>query len=177
MLLFVALLPNALEYVPTASLGAVLVFTGYKLMNVHALRELKKYGWGEVAIYTATVVTIVVKDLLTGVILGVVLAAAKLVYTFTHLETRIATGSDGKKITMYLVGSATFVSLPKLAAALEQIASGTEVHIHLENLRYIDHACFDLLINWEKQHVRQGGIVSLDWKQLENRYHQSNASS
>ena len=172
MLLYVALLPNVLEYVPTASLAAVLVFTGYKLMNVHALRELKKYGWGEVAIYAATVITIVVQDLLAGVILGVVLATAKLVYSFAHLKIQAITSPDGKKVTLRLIGSATFLSLPKLADYLEQMAPGIEVHVHFEDLQYVDHACLDLLNNWEKQYVLQGGIVSFDWKQLENRYYQ-----
>jgi len=172
ILLFVAFLPNVLEYVPTASLAAVLVFTGYKLMNVHALRELKKFGWGEVTIYAATVITIVVKDLMVGVILGVVLATVKLVYTFAHLKIQTITSPDGKRITLRLIGSATFLSLPKLAEHLEQIAPGIEVHVHFEGLTYIDHACLDLLNNWEKQYVLQGGIVSFDWKQLENRYYQ-----
>ena len=177
MLLFVALLPYVLEYVPTASLAAVLVFTGYKLMNVHALRELKKYGWGEVTIYAATVITIVVKDLLAGVILGVILATAKLVYNFAHLKIRSIPGPDGKKVTLHLIGSATFLSLPKLADRLERIAPGLEVHVHFEDLQYIDHACLDLLNNWENQYVLQGGIVSFDWKELENRYYQPPISS
>jgi len=172
LLLFVAFLPNVLEYVPTASLAAVLVFTGYKLMNVHALRELKKYGWGEVLIYAATVMTIVVKDLLAGVILGVVLATAKLVYSFTHLKIQTITSPDGKRVTLHLFGSATFLSLPKLAEHLERIGPEMEVHVHFEDLQYIDHACLDLLHNWEKQYVLQGGIVSFDWEQLENRYFQ-----
>jgi hypothetical protein len=52
-----------------------------------------------------------------------------------------------------------------------------EVHVHFEDLQYIDHACLDLLNNWEKQYVLQGGIVSFDWKQLENRYYQPPGSS
>lgn len=172
LLLFVAFLPNFLEYVPTASLAAVLVFTGYKLMNVHALRELKKYGWGEVLIYAATVMTIVVKDLLAGVILGVVLATAKLVYSFAHLKIQTITSPEGKRVTLHLFGSATFLSLPKLAEHLERIAQEREVHVKFEDLQYIDHACLDLLNNWEKQYVLQGGIVSFEWEQLENRYFQ-----
>ena len=33
LLVFVSLLPSVLRFIPTASLGAVLVYTGYKLMN------------------------------------------------------------------------------------------------------------------------------------------------
>ena len=38
LLLFVSLLPFILRLIPTASLGAVLVYTGYKLMNLKAVQ-------------------------------------------------------------------------------------------------------------------------------------------
>ena len=48
-------------------------------------QDLRKYGWGEVAIYFITVGTIVGTDLLTGVLTGIGLSAVKLLYTFSHL--------------------------------------------------------------------------------------------
>ena len=59
LLIFVAGLAFLLRLIPTASLAAILVYTGYKLVNPKSIRELRKYGWGEVAIYAATVGTIV----------------------------------------------------------------------------------------------------------------------
>ncbi len=64
LLIFVAGLAFLLRLIPTASLAAILVYTGYKLVNPKSVRELRKYGWGEVGIYAATVGTIVVTDLL-----------------------------------------------------------------------------------------------------------------
>jgi hypothetical protein len=40
--------------------------SGDKLINFKAIRELRKDGWGEVAIYFVTLGTIVCMDLLTG---------------------------------------------------------------------------------------------------------------
>ncbi|MDH4185979.1 MAG: SulP family inorganic anion transporter, partial [Nitrospira sp.] len=74
LLLFFSFLPFILRLIPTASLGAVLVFTGYKLMNVQAVKELRQYGRSEVLIYVATLGTIVATNLLTGVLVGVGLA-------------------------------------------------------------------------------------------------------
>ena len=54
----------------TSSLAAILVYTGFKLVNLNVVRELRKFGISEVLIYFATVLTIVAADLLTGVILG-----------------------------------------------------------------------------------------------------------
>jgi len=166
LLVFVAALPGVLSMIPTASLAALLVFTGYKLVNLKVLKELRQFGWGEVVIYIATLVSIVVFDLLTGVLIGVALSALKLLYTFSHLSIDLKEGSAPGATTMYLNGTATFIRLPKLAAALERVPAGAELHVHFEDLRYIDHACLDLLMNWEKQHEASGGRLMIDWETL-----------
>ena len=66
---------------------------------------------------------------------------------------------------------ATFLRLPKLAAALETVPAGSELHVHFEQLSYIDHACLDLLIGWEKQHEATGGRLTIDWDSLTARFH------
>ncbi len=78
--------PMNLRLIPTASLGTVLVFTGYQLINVQAIKELAQQGREEVAIYAATLGTIVATNLLTGVLVGVALAMAKLIYTTQNLH-------------------------------------------------------------------------------------------
>lgn len=50
MLAFVALLPFVLNLIPTASLAAVLVYTGFKLVTPKAARQLARFGKSEVAI-------------------------------------------------------------------------------------------------------------------------------
>ena len=40
---------------------------------------------------------------------------------------------------------------------------GAELHVDLDGLGYIDHACLELLMNWAKQHEAGGGRVLLDW--------------
>ena len=62
--------------------------------------------------------------------------------------------------------------LPRLAAALESVPPGAELHVHFEELSYIDHACLDLLMNWEKQHDATGGSLVIDWETLEARFRQ-----
>jgi MFS superfamily sulfate permease-like transporter len=125
-----------------------------------------------VAIYAATLTTIVVEDLLTGVVLGIALAAAKLLYTFSHLAVRIDRHGQGDRYVMHLSGAATFVRLPKLAAALEQMPSGAELHVELERLTYIDHACMELLTNWAEQHRASGGRLVVDWDSLQATFRQ-----
>ena len=166
LLVLVLIFPHVLRAIPTASLAALLVFTGYKLIDFKAVRELRPYGRSEVAIFIATAATIVFTDLLTGVLVGVAISVAKLLYTFSHLEIRLNDERSENRTVMHLRGAATFIRLPKLAAALEQVRPSTELHVHLERLEYIDHACLDLLMNWEKQHETTGGRLVVDWDHL-----------
>ena len=56
------------------------------------------------------------------------------------------------------------------ASTLERVPASSELHVHLVDLDYIDHACFDLLLNWEKQHENTGGRLSIDWNDLQARF-------
>ncbi len=135
-----------------ACLAAILVYTGCKLVNIKAMRELGKYGKGEVAVYIVTLAVIVMIDLLTGIVMGLGLAVVQLIYRFTNLTIRVERDAERNRTTMYLKGAATFLRLPKLAQALQTIPPNTELHVHFEDLGHIDHACLDLLMKWEKQH-------------------------
>jgi len=173
LLVFVSLLAFVLRMIPTAALAAMLVYIGYKLINIQAIRDLKKYGWGEVAIYAATVATIVCTDLLTGVITGICLSAAKLLYTFSHLVVDLEVDEASRKAVLRLDGTATFVRLPVLAEELEQVPGDVELHVDFEHLSYIDHACLDLLMNWAKQHEGTGGTLVIDWESLHANFSQN----
>lgn len=166
LLLFVVALSSLLRMIPTASLAAMLVYTGYKLVDVKSIKKLREYGWGEVAIYFVTVSMIVATDLLTGVLVGIGLAAVKLLYTFSHLKVELEISSDRRKADMHIEGAATFIRLPKLATKLEDVPASSELHVDFEHLDYIDHACLDLLMNWAKQHESTGGRMSIDWHSL-----------
>lgn len=174
LLAFVAAFPQLLRLIPTASLAGILVYTGYKLVNIAEIRKLQSYGRSEVLIYMATMWGIVIIDLLTGVLIGLALAIVKLAYTFSHLEIHVETSPDARRADVRLEGAATFMRLPQLAAALEGLPAGTEAHIHFEHLHYIDHACIELLTNWEKQHATEGTRVVIEWKELTDRYHRQN---
>ena len=166
LLVFVSMLAFMLRMIPTAALAAMLVYTGYKLINVKAIKELRKYGRGEVAIYAATLVTIVCTDLLTGVLTGVALSAAKLMHRFSHLDVGLEVDKEQHVASLKLEGAATFVRLPLLAARLERVPENVELHVDFENLDYIDHACLDLLMNWAKPHEGKGGSLVIDWESL-----------
>jgi hypothetical protein len=40
----------------------------------------------------------------------------------------------------------------------------------MERLSYIDHACLELLMSWEKQHEATGGSLVMDWESLHAKF-------
>jgi len=170
LLVFVAGLAFLLRLIPTSALAAILVYTGYKLINPKSIRELYKYGLGEVFVFFVTVIVIVVTDLLTGVVVGVALAAARLLYQFSHLVADLQIDTKQNRAQLNLAGSATFLRLPLLASELESVPPGAELHVDLEHLDFIDHACLELLMNWAKQHESIGGKLVIDWASLHARF-------
>ncbi|PQO37993.1 SulP family inorganic anion transporter [Blastopirellula marina] len=170
LLLFIVLLPSVLTMVPKAALGALLVYTGFKLLNIKQIKELYKTSWSEFAIYATTIVLIVSFDLLVGVVAGIVLSAIKLLVTFTRFEADLIVNQEEKTARLSLNGAATFLRLPILTARLEEIPEDADLHIDLTNLSYVDHACFETLIDWAKQHEKSGGRLSIDWSQLHGKF-------
>ena len=169
LLLFVGLFPKILELVPIASLAALLVYTGYTLINVQAIRTLSKFGRGEVIVYAVTVVTIVTTNLLIGVLAGLGVALAKLIYSTNTLQVSMDRSKNNKLISIKFSGTATFVNLPKFANALDDVPLKKDVHLDFDELRCIDHACLNLLSSWKKFHETQDGTVSVDWEKLESK--------
>jgi MFS superfamily sulfate permease-like transporter len=171
LLVVVSCLPFVVRMIPTCSLAALLCLTGWKLANFkEVITELKRFGKSEVAIYALTVIFIVSVDLLTGVLVGVALSVGKLLYIFSRLDIRIADDPDRNRTDIFLKGASTFLSLPRFAEALESVRPDTELHVHLESLDYIDHACLDLMMNWEEQHLAGGGKLVIDWNRVEACY-------
>jgi MFS superfamily sulfate permease-like transporter len=168
LLAFVGLLPALLRMIPTAALGAILVYTGYKLVDLKVIGVLKKYGKFPVVIYAATMIMIVATDLLTGVITGILLSIVKLIYTVTYLDIRKE--QIGNCVHIHLIGTACFVKLPKIASALETVPRDAEVHVDIHSLIYIDHSCLDMMTSWREQHEKNGGRVMVEWEGLHERF-------
>lgn len=169
ILVVVLAFPEILSIIPRASLAAILVYTGFKLVDLKQVRLLKHYGRFPLIIYFVTLGGIVATDLLTGVIIGVVLSLIKVLWAASHLEIEVKHDLQSNRVEMTLLGAATFLRLPQMAEALDDIPRGAELHIHLHRLRYIDHACMELLANWENQRKADGSTLVMEREDLLDR--------
>ena len=173
LLVFVLVLTPVLRMIPTAALAGMLVYTGWKLINVGDFVRLWRESRAEAMIFVVTVVVIVAEDLLVGVVTGVVLSAVKLLVMFSRLDVSLGTfksrDNEGD-LLLSLTGAATFLRLPKLARRLEEVPPAATVHVNVARLHYIDRACLELLTNWADRHAAGGGSVLIDWEGLATRF-------
>lgn len=168
MLGSVVLFGAVLRMIPTASLAAVLIMVGIKLVKPAEIRKLGRFGKVPVLIYFSSMIAIVSTDLLTGVMVGVGLSLLRLLYKVTHLEARIQ--EEGSETHVHLSGVGTFLAIPRIAQALDQVKPECSVHIHCTNLRYIDHACIEVIEGWTEQRSHNGQQVFVEIEKLHLRY-------
>lgn len=167
LLIFIVAFPFLLSYIPKAALGSLLVYVGFKLVKPADIKQLWQAGKAEAAIYLVTLLVIVFQDLLIGVVVGILLSAAKLLHRFSHLEAKLEVADDRRKAVLHLGGAATFLRLPVIAGLLQDVPGEAQLQLDTNNLQYIDHACLNLLRSWSKQHKSAGGRINFDWEELE----------
>ncbi len=76
LLLAVLLIPAAMNLIPLAALAAVLLNSGYKLAKPSLFVTRWRQGWAEFLPFLATVVAILLTDLLIGIVTGLIVYAA-----------------------------------------------------------------------------------------------------
>src|SRR3546814_6498624 len=75
---------------PMATLGAVLVVTGWRLVKLdHARELLKHHGVLPVVIWATTLILVVAVDLLTGVIVGILFSLVELIPHVRRLRLKV----------------------------------------------------------------------------------------
>ncbi|MEU9670239.1 SulP family inorganic anion transporter [Streptomyces bobili] len=155
LLLFAALLPNVLAYIPIPALAGILVHAGAKLVPVRAIVSLWREHRGEALILVVTAVSIVAVSMFEGVLIGLALAIVKTAWEASHIKMEIVDKGAGP-VQAYLSGNATFLRLPKLLDSLEALPQDRPVELDLSGLHHLDHACRTALENWAERHSDAG---------------------
>ncbi|QQM40196.1 SulP family inorganic anion transporter [Streptomyces liliifuscus] len=155
LLLFAALLPAVLAYIPLPALAGILVHAGWKLIPLRGIVSLWREHRGEALILVVTAVSIVAISMFEGVLIGLALAVAKTAWEASHLKLEVIDKGAGP-VQAYLSGNATFLRLPKILDNLEALPQDRPVELDLSGLHHLDHACRTALENWAERHSATG---------------------
>ncbi len=81
LLVSVALLAAWLNLIPLSCLAAILLVTGVKLASPKLVRQMWAEGWSQFLPFAMTVVAIVLTDLLIGVLIGLAVSIAFILWS------------------------------------------------------------------------------------------------
>ena len=168
ILLFVTFFPQLLNCIPQAALAAILVYTGFKLVDITAAKNLYQLSKGEFIIYMITLVAILFTNLFEGILIGFGAALAKSV--FKMLKVNIYVEEDSEKTIVKLSGNIIFLQLPQLIDVFENLPSDKDIYVCAERLHFIDHACVDFIKDWQDAQGTKDYNVEVDWAKIRRTY-------
>ncbi len=168
IVLFVSFFPQILNCIPQAALAAILVYTGFKLVDIGAAKNLYQLSKGEFIIYMITLVAILFTNLFEGILIGFGAALAKSV--FKMLKVNIHVEDDGEKTIVKLSGNIIFLQLPQLIEVFENLPEDKDIYVCADRLHFIDHACADFIKDWQDAQGIKDYNVEVDWAKISRTY-------
>jgi len=143
----VVFIPALLNYIPLASLAAILLMVGYKLSKFSLYKTMYKLGWDQFIPFIVTVVAILFTDLLKGIAIGMVFAIFFILrrnykhsYSYTT-ESR----KEGEHITIKLSEEVTFLNKGSFQAALDKLPDNCTVVIDGSKSYNIDYDVLEII--------------------------------
>ncbi len=170
LLVFVALLPGLINQIPLAALGAMLVFTGFRLASPQEFVHMWHVGREQFIIFVSTVIGVLATDLLIGIAIGIG------VNFVVHLkngappkslfkpQVRIESNEEGKTLVL-VKDSAIFSTWIGLKKRLDKLITEPEVVLDLSETYLVDHTVMAKLQEMQKEFSEQNSnlvIVGLD---------------
>ena len=151
LLAFVLLFPNMIHRIPLAALGAMLVYTGFRLANPREFVRTYKIGSEQFVVFVVTIITTLATDLLVGIAAGV---ALEIVFHLRHgcpvggmLKSDVTVVPEGDRVVVLVVKRAAVFSnwLGVRAAVVREADGRDEVVIDLTHTRLVDHSVMEKL--------------------------------
>ncbi|MER5279521.1 bifunctional SulP family inorganic anion transporter/carbonic anhydrase [Streptomyces sp. NPDC002809] len=155
VLLATGLLVTALEWIPLAALGALVMVVGIQMVNFAHIRNVHKHR--EFLVYGATITGVLLFGVLKGVTIGIAVAVAVALHRLTR--TRITVSDHDGRHLLVVRGQLTFLAVPRLSRALGQLPQDADAVVELDGF-FMDHAAYELIHDWSIAHAAHGGRVA-----------------
>ncbi|MGW1226123.1 SulP family inorganic anion transporter [Streptomyces sp. NPDC002530] len=155
VLLATGLLVTALEWIPLAALGALVMVVGVQMVNLAHIRKVHRHR--EFLVYGATISGVLLFGVLKGVAIGGAVAVAVALHRLGR--TRITVSEQDGRYGVVVSGQLTFLAVPRLSRALGQVPHDASVTVELDGF-FMDHAAYEMIQDWSNAHTAHGGRVS-----------------
>jgi len=171
LLIFVALVPWLIHRIPLAALGAMLVYTGFRLASPREFLHVYQIGKGELIVFLTTIVAVLATDLLIGI--GIGIAVNFLIHLFAALPPLASlfkpyvtiTIGDDRVCTITVRHFAVFSNWIFLKKLVRSVEADKTVILDLSGTRLVDHTVMEKLEELQDEFTENGRalkIVGLD---------------
>lgn len=168
---FVLLLPQLLNMIPYASLAAILMVTGFKLVSPKMIHELWKAGRYQFGPFVITVVSIVATDLLIGILIGLAVSLAFILHSNFRRPIRriVEKHLGGEVLHIELANQVSFLNKAALDQTLRNIPQGGKVLLDASRTDYIDPDILALIRDYRNKVAPAHG-VQVSMRGFQSRY-------
>lgn len=153
LLLAVILIPFVLNWIPYASLSAILLITGYNLTQPKLYKNMFSLGWKQFLPFILTIIMILVTDLLIGVSVGLLLSAYFIIQNNFRAEYKITRSFiNGIETELIKLNSnVTFLNKVKLKKALDEVPEDSILTIDGSNCNFVDYDILEIISEFENK--------------------------
>jgi carbonic anhydrase len=164
LLVSVVFLPVWLNLIPLSCLAAILFITGVKLASPALVKRMWDEGRYQFIPFALTVVSIVLTDLLVGVLIGMVVSIGFILRSNVRRPLRrvVEKHLGGEVIHIELANQVSFLNRAALDLVLNQIPRGGHVLLDAHHTDYIDPDLLSLIRDFKDNTAPARGVeVSL----------------
>ena len=161
--LAVLVFSKMLNYIPLASLAAILILVGYKLTKPMLYIQQYKLGWNQFIPFIVTIVAILFSDLLIGIIIGMAVGVFYILKANYEIPYYVSeeTNQGDQKINIRLSEHVSFLNKPSLYAKLNELPSGSNITIDGSTTKTIDYDVLEMLHHYKRQSKEKGISLTL----------------
>lgn len=164
LLISVALFPAVLNLIPLSCLAAILLITGVKLASPKLVTRAWREGFDRFVPFAVTVLSIVLTDLVSGLLIGMVTSVGFILWSNVRQPLRqvVEKHMGGEVIHIELANQVSFLNRAALDRTLNEIPPGGHVLLDARNTDYIDPDVLSMIRDFKEYSAPAHGVeVSL----------------
>jgi MFS superfamily sulfate permease-like transporter len=153
---FVALAPWLIHRIPLAALGAMLVYTGFRLAHPREFMHVYKTGREQFVVFVVTIMAVLATDLLVGIGIGIATKFAIHLFNYKPVRSLFITDftieeQDDDVLVVRILHAAVFTNWLSLKWLLCRLDRTKRIVLDLSETHLIDHTVMEKLHELEKE--------------------------
>jgi MFS superfamily sulfate permease-like transporter len=151
LLLSAIFIPSFLNFIPLATLAAILLLVGYKLSRIALYKSMYQLGWDQFIPFIVTIIGILATDLLKGIGIGMLFAVFYILRRNYRNSFEYKKESSGQVevINFRLSEQVTFLNKASIQLSLDNVPPNTRIIIDGSNARDIDYDVLEIIQNFK----------------------------